>query len=428
MLTLVGTSQEAPTSKQSVGGGSTSHEQKYPIKVWLSNRDDIDGECLRQVHNLSRLPFLHKWIALMPDVHAGMGMPIGGVIAADGVIIPNAVGVDIGCGMAFLQTNIEAKQLTDTITKSGTVLQCVIGDILRNIPTGFTHHKEKQECKAADKALNNIAEYSFADNLIKEIEKSYFQVGTLGGGNHFIELQVDDKGLLCIMLHSGSRHLGHQICEHFHKVARELNNKWNSAVPDEYRLAFLPADAKEGQSYINYMNIALEFAYENRAKMLDKVVEIFTRWCEKTLGVTPEYSGLINCHHNYAALEKHYGKDVWVHRKGAIRAQRDELGIVPGAMGSYSYIVSGKGCEESFNSCSHGAGRRLSRTQAKATYSVEEVILDLKETGVVLGKTKKSDVAEECRFSYKDIEAVIANELDLINVVKRLSTLGVVKG
>ena len=403
-------------------------DQKYPIKVWLSNRDDIEGECLRQVHNLSQLPFLHKWIALMPDVHAGMGMPIGGIIATNDVIIPNAVGVDIGCGMAFLQTNIEAKQITDTMTKSGSLLQCIIGDILRNIPVGFTHHKEKQECKTCDDALGNIETYKFAENLIKEIEDGYFQMGTLGGGNHFIELQKDDDGYVCIMLHSGSRHLGNKICNHFHNVARECNKKWHSSVPDEYRLAYLPTDTDKGLSYISYMNMALAFARENRAKMLDKVQEIFTRWCEKTLNCTPEYSNSINCHHNYAALETHYGKDVWVHRKGAIRVRNNESGIIPGAMGSYSYIVSGKGCEESFHSCSHGAGRRLSRTKAKETYSVEEVIRDLKDIGIVLGKNKKSDVAEECRFSYKDIETVIANELDIINIVKRLSTLGVVKG
>lgn len=407
---------------------SDLQDQKFPVKVWLSDRDEIEGECLSQIHNLSRLPFLHKWIALMPDVHAGKGMPIGGVIATDGVIIPNAVGVDIGCGMAFLQTNIEARLLAETMTKSGSLLQCIIGDILRNIPVGFAHQKDKQECKAVDEALGNIAKYKSVEKLVPEIEDGYYQVGTLGGGNHFIELQVDDEGLVCIMLHSGSRHLGHKICDHFHNVARELNSKWHSSVPDEYRLAYLPVDTEEGQSYISYMNMALAFAQENRAKMLDKVMELFTRWCEKTLNCKPEYSNLINCHHNYAAFENHYGKDVWVHRKGAIRVMDGELGIVPGAMGSYSYIVSGKGCNESFNSCSHGAGRRLSRTKAKETYSVEEVILDLKESGVVLGKNKKSDVAEECRFSYKDIEAVIANEADLIDVVKRLSTLGVVKG
>lgn len=403
-------------------------EQRYPVKVWLSDRSEIEEGCLEQIHNLSRLPFLHKWVALMPDVHTGKGMPIGGVIATEGVIIPNAVGADIGCGMAFLQTNIEAKLIIETMTKSGSLLQCIIGDILRNIPVGFNHHKQKQECKAVDEALSNIERFTFAEPLLKEIEGGYYQVGTLGGGNHFIELQTDDEGLMCIMLHSGSRHLGSKICDYFHGIARELNAKENFPVPDYYRLAYLPIDTIEGQSYTNYMNMALDFAYENRARMMDKVMALFTRWCERNLNQTPEYSNLINCHHNYAALENHYGKDVWVHRKGAIRAGAGDAGIIPGAMGSYSFIVSGKGNEESFLSCSHGAGRRLSRSKAKETYSVEEVMLDLKETGVVLGKTKKSDVAEECRFSYKDIQSVIANEEDLITVVKRLKTLGVVKG
>lgn len=407
---------------------SNLKEQKYPIKVWLENAKELEEECLRQAHNLTQLPFLHKWVALMPDTHAGMGMPIGGVIATDNVVIPNAVGVDIGCGMAFIQTNIEAKLITDTQTKSGSLLQCIIGDILRNIPVGFSHHKERQECKAADEALNNLDKFKTAEKLIKEIEASYFQVGTLGGGNHFIELQVDEEGLVGIMLHSGSRHLGHQICNHFHAVARELNKKWKSSVPDEFRLAFLPADIEEGQAYINYMNMALAFAHENRGQMLERVKEIFSRWCSKTLHIIPEHSTLINCHHNYASLENHFGKNVWVHRKGAIRAREGELGIIPGAMGSSSYIVAGRGCEESFNSCSHGAGRRLSRTRAKETFSVEEVLRDLKETGVVLGKNKKSDVAEESRFSYKDIERVMTNQSELIKIVKKLSTLGVVKG
>jgi tRNA-splicing ligase RtcB len=330
--------------------------------------------------------------------------------------------------MAFLQTNIEARLITDTLTKSGTLLQCIIGDILRNIPVGFAHHKEKQECISADEALNNIEKYRFAENLIPEIEDSYYQVGTLVGENHFIELQQDDEGYVCIMLHSGSRHLGHRICSHFHAVARELNAKWYSSVPDEYQLAFLPADTEEGKAYINYMNLALSFAKENREKMMNKVKEIFTRWCEKVLNMTPEYSNFINCHHNYAAIENHYGKNVWVHRKGAIRARKGDTGIIPGAMSSKSYIVLEKGCEESFHSCSHGAGRRLSRTKDKEIYSVDEVMLDLKETGVVLGKHNKSDVAEECRFSYKDIDEVIANERDLVEVIKRLSTLGGVKG
>jgi len=405
---------------------SDLENQRVPIKVWLK-QGEMEDECLRQAHNLSTLPFLYKWVALMPDTHAGMGMPIGGVIATTGVIIPNAVGVDIGCGMAFLQTDIKAEGLKAE-TKSGSLLQCLIGDILRNIPVGFAHHQKKQECLTVDEAMQNLNLYEFAPNLVPEIENGYFQVGTLGGGNHFIELQQDEEGYVCIMLHSGSRHLGHKICSHFNEVAKELNSKWYTSVSADLRLAFLPMDTVEGKSYINYMNMALAFAKENREKMMDAVKDIFTGLCEKHFSQTPVYSNFINCHHNYAALENHYGKNVWVHRKGAIRVREGEAGIIPGAMGSFSYIVTGNGNEESFYSCSHGAGRLYSRTRAKETFSVEKVMLDLKEGGVVLGKHNKADVAEECRFSYKDIEGVINNELDLITPVKKLSTLGVVKG
>lgn len=406
---------------------SNLENQRVPIKVWLPE-GSIEPKCLEQAANLSRLPFVHKWVALMPDTHMGKGMPIGGVIATDGVVIPNAVGVDIGCGMAFVQTDIPAKALKDTHTKSGTLLQCIIGDILRNIPVGFSHQSEPQDSPTLDDAMANLDRYEFAPNLIPEIEAGYEQVGTLGGGNHFIEIQEDDEGMVCIMLHSGSRHFGHQICNHFHAVARDLNTKWYSSVLDEYRLAFLPVDTEEGKAYIAYMNLALDFAKENRAHMMAKVQEIITRWSNKTLDQIPEFSGFVNCHHNYAAIESHYGKNVWVHRKGAIRAREGDIGIIPGAMGSFSYIVEGKGSDESFHSCSHGAGRLLSRTAAKKEYSVDEVMNDLNNAGVVLGKRSKKDVAEECRFSYKNIEEVIENEKDLVTPIKKLSTLGVVKG
>lgn len=402
-------------------------DQRVPIKVWLPE-NTIEPECLQQAANLSRLPFVHKWVALMPDTHMGKGMPIGGVIATEGVVIPNAVGVDIGCGMAFVQTDIPAKEMKKAQTKSGSLLQCIIGDILRNIPVGFSHQSQPQDSSTLDDAMANLGRYDFAPNLIPEIEAGYEQMGTLGGGNHFIEIQEDDDGMVCIMLHSGSRHFGYQICSHFHNVARDLNTKWHSCVPAEYQLAFLPADTQEGKAYIAYMNLALDFAQENRAHMMAKVQEIVERWSGKVLGKTPTYSGFVNCHHNYAAIENHYDKNVWVHRKGAIRARKGDIGIIPGAMGSYSYIVEGKGSEESFHSCSHGAGRLLSRTAAKKRYSVEEVINDLNKAGVVLGKRSKKDVAEECRFSYKNINDVIKNERDLVTPIKKLSTLGVVKG
>ncbi|MBP2655555.1 MAG: rtcB [Firmicutes bacterium] len=403
-------------------------KNRYPLKVWLNETDKLEESCLEQATNLSNLPFIHKWVALMPDTHTGKGMPIGGVIAADGVVIPNAVGVDIGCGMAYIQTNIEAALLKNTTTANGSLLQGIIGDILRNIPVGFKHHRERQASAVIDEAMANKERYAFAEKLLPEIEDSYYQIGTLGGGNHFIELQEDENGLTGIMLHSGSRHLGHQICSYFHNVAKDNTQKWFSAVPAEYQLAFLPVDTNEGQAYIDWMNLALGFARENRDHMLKAVTRLVDKWMSRIGCCQPEYSDYINCHHNYAAIEHHYGKNVWVHRKGAIRARAGEKGIIPGAMGSYSYIVNGNGNEESFHSCSHGAGRLMSRTKAKSSYSVETVMNDLKSCGVVLGKNNKGDVAEESRYAYKNIDTVIANELDLITPVKKLRTIGVVKG
>lgn len=406
----------------------SNENTKVPIKVWLEDKTKLENTCFEQACNLSNLPFLHKWVALMPDTHAGMGMPIGGVIAAKGVIIPNAVGVDIGCGMGFVGTDIKVSEIKDITTGNGSFIQAVIGDILRNIPVGFNRHKKARDCKSLDIAKNEMDKYEKNPELITEIEAGYFQAGTLGGGNHFIELQEDDEGYLGIMVHSGSRHFGKKVCDLFHSKARELNQKMHSSVPDHYRLAFLPVDTIEGMQYINWMNLALDFAAENRQKMMLAVKEILDKYMLKFTDIQYSYSEEINCHHNYAAMEHHYGENVWVHRKGAIRARAGELGIIPGAMGSYSYIVEGLGNDMSFHSSSHGAGREYSRTAAMETFSAEEVLLDLKESGVILGKHNKKDVAEESRFAYKDINTVMENQKDLAKQIKRLKTLGVVKG
>lgn len=403
-------------------------EKSMPIKVWLNNIEDIEEGCLEQARRLSKLPFIHKWVALMPDTHMGKGMPIGGVIATNGVIIPNAVGADIGCGVAFVQTQFEVNRLKEMTTPNGNVIQSIVGDILRNIPVGFTWHKKKQDSYTTDIAMQNLHLYEGEKELLKEIKDSYHQIGTLGGGNHFIELQENEEGKLAIMIHSGSRHLGNKVCNYFHKQASELNRKWYSEIPDEYKLAFLPVDSKEGQAYLNWMNFSLDFAKENREKMMSSVIEIINRYLDRYFGDNLEIKMSLNCHHNYVSLENHYGSDVWVHRKGAIRVRKDEYGIIPGAMGISSYIVKGLETEESFNSCSHGAGRRYSRTAAKKNFSVESVINDLKDKDIILGKHKKSDVAEESCYAYKDIEEVIENERDLVEPIMRLVTVAVVKG
>lgn len=401
---------------------------KYPLKVWLKSEKDLEASCLEQARHLMQLPFLHKWVCLMPDTHAGMGMPIGGVIAAKDVIIPNAVGVDIGCGMAYAGTNIPVKVLKETMTGNGNLIQGMVGDILRNIPVGFSHHKTPMPCYTMDQALEEMSRYEKEGELLGQLEAGYFQIGTLGGGNHFIELQEDDNGYLSVMIHSGSRHFGKSVCDYFHQKARELNNRWYSQVPDEYRLAFLPVDTEEGRAYLDWMNLSMAFARENREKMILAVKAVLEKWIGRHTDLTLEYQDEINCHHNYAALENHYGENVWVHRKGAVRAGNGELTVIPGAMGSYSYVVMGLGNPLSFCSSSHGAGRAYSRKGAMAAFTCEEVMVDLKDQGVILGKKNKRDVAEESRFAYKDIDEVMANQGDLVIPVKRLRTVGVVKG
>ena len=400
----------------------------YPIKIWLEKEQDLEESCLEQALHLAQLPFLHKWVCLMPDTHTGMGMPIGGVIAAKGVVIPNAVGVDIGCGMAYVKTSIPVKALKETMTGSGNLVQGIVGDILRNIPVGFAHHKTPMPCYTLDRAMEELSLYEMDSELLGQLEAGYFQVGTLGGGNHFIELQEDEEGFLSVMLHSGSRHFGKSVCDYFHQKAREQNCRWYSQVPDEYRLAFLPVDTPEGRQYLNWMNLSMDFARENREKLMLAVKAVLEKWIGRYTDLELKYEEEINCHHNYAALENHFGENVWVHRKGAVRARKGEMTVIPGAMGSYSYVVRGLGNSESFCTSSHGAGRAYSRRGAMEAFSCEEVMVDLKNQGVILGKKNKKDVAEESRFAYKDIDRVMEHQKDLVEPVRRLRTIGVVKG
>lgn len=402
-------------------------ENMKPIRIWLP-KDEIEDNVLAQAINLAKLPFAYKWVALMPDCHYGYGMPIGGVLAAKNAIVPNAVGKDIGCGMCYIQTNILYDELQQVEHDRQPLLKLIINQTMRDIPVGFSTYKEKQPSKVIDQALIVMADDDSLPDSQSILENGYYQVGTLGGGNHFIEFQQDEEGYIGIMIHSGSRNLGAKICDHFNREAARLNELWYHWQAKENQLAFLPVHTQEGQSYLKWMNIAMDFAYENREQMLEKTMAIFSQFVDKFLGKKVDYSMKVNCHHNYAALENHYDENVWVHRKGATRAREGELGIIPGAMGSYSYITEGLGNPESFCSSSHGAGRVYSRTKAKENFSVESVIVDLKEKNVVLGKVKKNDVAEESRFAYKNIEDVMANQTDLVIPIKKLKTVGVIKG
>jgi len=401
-------------------------KQKFPLKVWLKKPEELEEKCLDQALNLANLPFVHQWVALMPDTHLGKGMPIGGVIALKDVVIPNAVGVDIGCGMAYVQTDLSAKVLKETLIKDEKLINLLVNDTLRNIPVGTMHHKHRQSCLALDRAEES--KLSFAPELFYTIENGYYQVGTLGGGNHFIELQEDEAGLLGIMIHSGSRNFGHEIGRYFNQIAKELSKSWDQIIPYEYNLPYLPFAHPAGQAYLAWMQLALDFARENRHQMMQKVMALLAKWVAQGAQLKVEFEEIIDCHHNYAALEEHYGEHVWVHRKGATRACQGEIGIIPGAMGAASYLVKGKGNPESFCSSSHGAGRRYSRSGAMKQFEAKNVLEDLRKQGVILGKRSYKDVAEESRFAYKDIDQVLADEVDLVQPLKRLKTLGVVKG
>jgi len=381
---------------------------KVVIKSWCNN---LEEGALVQATNLANHPFVHRHVALMPDSHLGYGMPIGGVIGTAGVVIPNAVGVDIGCGMLAVKTS-----LTELDTET---LKNIMGDIRKSVPVGFKHHKRPQDKNLMPKFPVDL------DRPVceKEYSSALTQLGTLGGGNHFIEIQKGSDGYIWYMIHSGSRNLGLKIAKYYNNLAKELNNRWVSNVPKEHDLAFLPTDTKEGKAYIQEMNYALGFALANRTLMHRRIAGAFTKYC----GICVPEDNAINIHHNYAAMEHHFGKNVMVHRKGATSAQKGELGIIPGSQGTASYIVKGKGNPESFNSCSHGAGRKMGRKQACRTLDLVEEKARLDEQGIIHSVRHKSDL-EEAAGAYKDIGTVMEEQQDLVDIVIELKPMGVIKG
>lgn len=380
--------------------------EKIPLKIWT---DTIEDGALEQAKALANLPFAQKWIAIMPDTHQGYGMPIGGVIATSMVVIPNAVGVDIGCGMKARKTN-----LTEIDKET---LKKILNQIQRDIPTGFSRHQKQQ--KVSPELFQMYDAFDNPKELDRVVEQIPFQLGTLGGGNHFIELQKGDDGHIWIMLHSGSRGIGKITCDYYNKIAEELNKKWYSHQSDE--LAFLPLDTKEGKDYITAMKIAMKFAEDNRLLMLERITDAIKRYIS-----TMEVEEAIDTHHNYAAMENHYGQNYIIHRKGAVKAVGKV--IIPGSMGTYSYIAEGLENPESFCSCSHGAGRLMGRKEATRRFSVQEILEEMKTKDIELYKVKKDDVAEECAGAYKDIDEVMENQKDLVKSLVKLRPIGVVKG
>lgn len=388
--------------------------EKLPIKIWL---DDIEQGAIEQAKNLANLPFAFKHVAIMPDSHQGYGMPIGGVLATKGVVIPNAVGVDIGCGMCAVKTSLTELD-TETLKK-------IMGEIRKQIPVGFEKHNEPQdETLMPNDGLHPIGSRPIVEREYKNALKS---LGTLGGGNHFIEIQKGSDGHIWIMIHSGSRNFGKQIAEYYNDIAIKLNEQYLSEVPKKWELAFLPLDSEEGKSYIREMNYAVDFALANRKLMIERVVKIFTS--ETGCGISLDYSdnGIINIAHNYARMENHFGQNVMIHRKGATLATEDTIGIIPGSQGTKSYIVRGKGNRDSFNSCSHGAGRTMGRKEAERRLNLEEEIKKLDDQGIVHAIRGIHDL-DEASGAYKDISVVMKNQKDLVEILVELTPLGVIKG
>lgn len=384
---------------------------KLPIKMWLEN---LDERVWKEVKNLANFPFAYHHIAMMPDAHAGAGMPIGAVLAVKEVVIPNAVGEDAGCGMAVVQSNIRVSELSPEVLK-----KCIMRNIRKSIPVGRDEHKQKQpECylpisKHLEKTV--ICQRS--------IDSALRQIGTLGGGNHFIELQKDADGYLWIMIHSGSRGLGGKVAKYYVQKAEMFARMYQCHYPVVVQqLAYLPFDSREGQDYWNEMKYCVDFAKASRKLMMDRIIEIV-----KDASPGAEFHKYYDTPHNYATREYHFGEYVIVHRKGASRATTDEIGIIPGSQGTKSYIVRGLGNPDSFCSSSHGSGRSMSRSRALHELSLEHEIKRLDEQGIIHAVRFQKDL-EEAAGAYKDIHTVMENQKDLVEPLIELLPIAVIKG
>lgn len=391
-----------------------SEDVCVPVKVWTR---DIDLASIEQLRNVARLPFVFHHIAAMPDVHAGMGATIGSVIATKGAVIPAAVGVDVGCGMLAVPTNLMKEEFNDR------ALEVLMKEILNRVPVGREQRNKKkirtQICEPFEEGLADIL--SQEPDMLKPMVNSDWraQMGTLGSGNHFIELAADEENQLWIMLHTGSRGVGNTMASFFIKRAKELSKANGEILPD-INLASLKEGSDEFNLYMKAVDWAQAYAMTNRQEILKDVLEAI-----QVLRPEAQLEGeIVNCHHNYVAQEEHFGEMVWVTRKGAIRAGLGEKGIIPGSMGARSYIVEGLGSEESFCSSSHGAGRKMSRTEAKKHFSVDDL---KKQTNDVVCR-KDEGVLDEIPSAYKSIEEVMANQSDLTRTLHELKQVLCVKG
>lgn len=377
-----------------------------PVHIWTH---DIEDEALQQLKNAARLPFIHSHgIVAMPDVHFGIGATVGSVLATHKAIIPAAVGVDIGCGMNAVRTSLKATDLPDSLAE-------LRHDIERSVPLGSNSHKE-DNFAGLDWSVPHVIWDAVGDRAVHKAPK---QMGTLGSGNHFIELCLDENQDVWVMLHSGSRGIGNQVGRHFIDRAKKDMEQFFITLPDD-DLAYFPEGTDGFAEYIEAVAWCQDYAMSNRRVMLGAVLKSLEHRV-KPFELTTE---AVNCHHNYVQKENHFGKNVWVTRKGAIRARDGDLGIIPGSMGTRSYIVRGKGNPESYHSCSHGAGRNMSRAEARRRFSVK----DLEEQTLGVECRKDNAVLDEIPSSYKDIDVVMANQTDLVDVVHTLRAVLCVKG
>lgn len=381
-----------------------------PVKIWAN---EVEQGAMQQIANLTTLPFLYHHLAIMPDVHEGKGMPIGGVLACVNAVIPNAVGADIGCGMCAVKSNIKVSEIPVEALRTQ-----ILPAIRERIPVGTKHHQNPQAEHYLPQGFN-VAELEVVS---RRMESLPYEIGTLGGGNHFIELQRDEEDYLWVMIHSGSRNLGHQVGTHYNKVAARLNELWHSSVSPSIQMPFLPLGTEEFNNYWKEMQYCVEFALCNRKLIMERIEEVLTEAIPSIV-----FEPMINIAHNYAAWENHFGENVIVHRKGATKVTKGSIGIIPGSQGTASYIVEGLGNPDSFCSCSHGAGRVMSRSAAVRGLNLQEEIAKLDVQGIIHNITTERDL-EEAAGAYKNIDVVMANQSDLVNIVTRLTPVAVVKG
>lgn len=382
---------------------------RVPVKIW-SEKNSVESSAMDQLKNIAALPFVFKHVAAMPDVHLGSGATVGSVVATKGAVCPCAVGVDIGCGMHAAKVLVSKEKILPRLAEIRRAIE-------ERIPVSHHAHKSLSRTADAYKGWTDIQSLSYMDQGL--FDRARLQLGTLGGGNHFIEVCLDTEDNVWLMLHSGSRHLGKSIAERHIDKAKGLMKQMFISLADP-DLAYLAEGTPEFAAYWRDLQIVQAYALENRNEMM----RLAQAALESVVGERITLSDAVNCHHNYASREFHYGENVIVTRKGAVRARSGELGIIPGSMGTKSYIVRGLGNAESFHSCSHGAGRRMSRSEAKKRFTQDDLV---RATAGVECR-KDEGVIDEIPYAYKDIDEVMENQKDLVEIVATLKQVLCVKG